>query len=69
VLHELGHGLGFQTYNNGQTGQQLTLNGGDPAGFPPVRDHLMFDPKLRKTWDVMSAQERAASAPVPRNLV
>jgi PA domain len=69
VLHEFGHGLGFQTYTNGQTGQQLTLNGGDPVGFPSVWDHLMFDPKLRKTWDVMSPQERAASALVPRNLV
>jgi PA domain len=69
VLHEFGHGLGFQTYTNGQTGQQLTLNGGDPAGFPSVWDHLMFDPKLRKTWDLMSPQERAASALVPRNLV
>lgn len=69
VLHEFGHGLGFQTYTNGQTGQQLTQEGGDPAGLPSVWDHQMFDPTLRKTWDVMSPPERAASALVPRNLV
>ncbi|MEO7659281.1 MAG: hypothetical protein ABIV48_06675, partial [Pyrinomonadaceae bacterium] len=36
LLHEMGHGLGFQTYANGSTG---ALNG----GFPDVYTRHMFD--------------------------
>src|SRR2546422_388916 len=36
VLHEIGHGLGFQTFTSGSSG---AYNG----GFPSMYDHFLFD--------------------------
>ena len=69
VLHEFGHGLGFQTFTRGNTGLQLGVSATDPAGFPSIWDHKILDPQQRKTWDKMTNEERAASALVSRNLV
>ncbi|BDC48491.1 serine protease [Bryobacterales bacterium F-183] len=55
LLHELGHGLGFQTFTNGSNGAQL-------LGFPSVYDHFLLDSSLNKTWVNMTNAERAASA-------
>jgi len=55
LLHEFGHGLGFSTTTNGQTGAQL-------AGFPSIFDRFAFDNAVNKTWDQMTDAERAASA-------
>ena len=54
LLHEMGHGLGFQSFVNGTTG---TLNG----GLPDVYTRLMFDRSTNKYWTEMSDAERQTS--------
>ena len=61
LLHEMGHGLGFQTFTSGITG---AFNG----GFPSIWDHFLTDDTLGRTWVQMTAAERAASAIRPRSL-
>jgi hypothetical protein len=61
LLHEFGHGLGFLTVTNGQTGAFL-------AGFPAVWDHFLFDNTAGLAWDAMTPAQRAASAINPRKL-
>ena len=55
VLHEIGHGLGFQTFTNGSTG---AFNG----GLPSIWDRFLFDPVTGLTWHVMTNAQRQASA-------
>jgi hypothetical protein len=55
LLHEMGHGLGFQTFTNGQTGAQF-------AGYPSVWDHNLLDNTTGKLWINMTNAERAASS-------
>lgn len=55
VLHELAHGLGFQTFTSGSTGAFL-------GGFPSMSDHFLFDEASALHWDVASAAQRTASA-------
>lgn len=62
LLHEFGHGLGFQTFTNGSTGAPL-------AGFPSVWDHFMLDQTQHLRWVEMTNAQRAASAINPRRLV
>ena len=60
LLHEFGHGLGFQTFTNRTTGQQP---GDDVNGrFPSIYDRYLFDSTLTKTWPQMTDAERVASA-------
>jgi len=62
VLHEFGHGLGFQTFTDDGNGQFF-------LGLPSIFDDFLFDPQQRKTWTAMSDSERVTSAITPRNLV
>jgi hypothetical protein len=62
LLHEFAHGLGFQTYTSGLSGEQF-------LGYPSVWDHYLFDDTTGKTWVEMSDAERFASARNPRQLV
>jgi hypothetical protein len=62
VLHEIGHGLGFSTTTNGQTGVNLN-------SFPHVWDHFLFDPSVGLHWNEMNNAQRAASAVSCGNLV
>ena len=55
VLHELSHGLGFQTFTNAITGAQN-------AGVPSIYDRFLFDNTTQKTWFQMTDAERQASA-------
>jgi hypothetical protein len=55
LLHEMGHGLGFQTFTNGATGAQF-------AGYPSVWDHNLLDNTTNKLWVNMTDAERAASS-------
>lgn len=55
VLHELSHGLGFQTFTNSSTGVQN-------AGAPSIYDRFLFDNTTQKTWVQMTDVERQASA-------
>src|SRR6218665_404143 len=54
LLHEMGHGLGFQTFTNGPSGAQ---NG----GYPSVWDHYLMGSVTGKVWKDMTNAERAAS--------
>lgn len=55
LLHEFGHGLGFQTFTNGSTGAFL-------FGLPSAWDHYLTDATTSKTWVQMTDAERAASS-------
>jgi hypothetical protein len=55
LQHEMAHGLGFQTFTNGQTGAQ---NG----GFPAIWDHFLMGTVTGKLWKDMTNAERVASA-------
>ena len=55
VLHEFGHGLGFQAFTNGTTG---SFSGGRPGIF----DRFLLDTTQGKTWDQLTATDRAFSA-------
>lgn len=61
LLHELGHGLGFQTFTS-NSGSQL-------SGFPSIYDRFLFDNTQNKTWPQMTDAERAASVINTGNLV
>ena len=61
LLHEFGHGLGFLTVTNAQTGAFL-------AGFPAAFDHFLFDNTALLDWVSMTNTQRAASAINPRKL-
>jgi hypothetical protein len=56
LLHEMGHGLGFQTFTNDETGEF------DYDGLPSVWDHYLLDNRLNRTWVQLTAAQRAASA-------
>ena len=62
LLHEFGHGLGFQTFTNGSTGVPF-------SGFPSVWDHFLKDQTQNLRWVEMTDAQRAASAINPRKLV
>jgi hypothetical protein len=55
LLHEMGHGVGFQTFTNGSTG---AFNG----GLPSIWDHYLLDTSTGLVWKDMTAAQRAASA-------
>jgi hypothetical protein len=55
LLHELGHGLGFQTYTDGSTGSYT-------ASFPSIWDKFLFDGSTSLHWDQMTALQRKTSA-------
>ena len=62
VLHELGHGLGFQTLTTLSTGQFL-------SNRPDVYARNLFDITQSKTWDAMTSNQRKSSAINTGNLV
>src|ERR1700752_2880199 len=67
LLHEFGHGLGFQTFTNRTTGEQV---GDDTNGrFPTIYDRYLFDNTANKSWPQMTNAERVASAINTGNLV
>lgn len=61
LLHEMAHGLGFQTFTNGASGAML-------ANLPSVWDHYLLDNTTGKLWTEMSNLERRASALKPGGL-
>lgn len=69
ALHEFGHGLGFQTFTDDETGQLFPGPDFADIQFPAVWDDFLFDPQQNKTWAQMTDAERVASAITPRNLV
>ena len=61
LLHEMGHGLGFQTFANGTTGALLN-------GYPDIFSRFMYDQTTGLHWDAETNAQRAASAIVPYKL-
>ncbi len=55
LTHELGHGLGFQTFTNAGTGAPA-------SGFFSAYDHFLMDLTSGKSWLQMTDAERVASA-------
>jgi hypothetical protein len=55
LLHEMGHGLGFQTYTNG-------ANGAQNGGVPSIWDYYLFGTATNKLWKDMTNAQRKASA-------
>jgi hypothetical protein len=55
VLHELGHGLGFQTFASGSTGALL-------AGYPDVFSRRLYDDVTALHWNEETDAQRATSA-------
>jgi hypothetical protein len=64
VLHEFGHGLGFQTFANISTGQWSS--GGTRAD---IYGRNLFDRTFGLRWDQMTPSQRAASVTNTGNLV
>jgi len=61
LLHELGHGLGFQQFASISTGAQQN-------GFTDIYGRHLYDNTTGKTWNVMTNAERVASAINSRRL-
>jgi uncharacterized repeat protein (TIGR01451 family) len=55
LTHEFGHGLGFQSFSNTQTG---AFN----SGFVSIYDRFLMDLSTGKSWIQMTNAERAASS-------
>ncbi|MET3133026.1 hypothetical protein AAKU55_003308 [Oxalobacteraceae bacterium GrIS 1.11] len=55
LLHEMGHGLGFQTFTDEQSGDFY-------AGVPSIWDYYLHDKGLNQEWVNMTAAQRVASA-------
>ena len=55
LMHEMAHGLGFQTFTNGATGNLF-------VGLPSVWDHFLLDTANNVTWVNATAAQRVASA-------
>lgn len=55
LLHELGHGLGFQTFTDDYSGEQI-------LGVPSVWDYYLVDNRSNRSWVTLSPADRAASA-------
>lgn len=55
VMHEIGHGLGFQNFENEATGAFL-------AGVPDIYSTFTYDNTQAKLWTQMTDLERKASA-------
>jgi hypothetical protein len=56
VLHEIGHGLGFQTFVNMSTGSKFGTPGRDDAYMVNLEDH-----SLPQSWSAMTNTERLTS--------
>lgn len=62
LLHEFGHGLGFTSFTDEETGVMS-------SGFPGVYDRYLIDNSTGKPWPQMTDVERKASAINRNNLV
>ncbi|WP_332877534.1 PA domain-containing protein [Massilia sp. S19_KUP03_FR1] len=55
LLHEMAHGLGFQTFTDDFSGTQL-------FGLPSIWDYYLVDNRLNRSWVSLNPAQRAASA-------
>lgn len=61
LLHEMAHGLGFQTFTDDETGARI-------LDIPSVWDHYLIDNRSERLWVQMTDAERVASAIAWRGL-
>ncbi len=66
LLHELGHGLGFQALTSGLTGARIA---DDVGTFPAMWESFMYDNTAGKSWADMTDAERVTSGINTNNLV
>lgn len=62
LLHEMGHGLGFQTYTSGSSGAYN-------SGFPSIYDRFAYDRSVSLYWNQMTDAQRVTSAKNNGNLL
>ena len=55
LLHELGHGLGFQTFTDDYSGEQI-------LGVPSIWDYYLVDNRTNRSWVTLTPAQRAATA-------
>ncbi len=67
LLHEFGHGLGFQALTFGGTGERIEITPG--VFLPAIWESYLLDNTTNKLWVNMTDAERAASARRARGLV
>ncbi|MBK9966352.1 MAG: hypothetical protein IPP07_16235 [Holophagales bacterium] len=67
VIHELGHGLGFQTFVNRTTGAKFA--GDDGIGLDDAYMVNLYDATAGKTWDKLTDTERLTSVTNTSNLL
>lgn len=61
LLHEFAHGLGFQTFTDDETGQEI-------MDLPSIWDYYLLNNRTERTWVESTAAERAQSAVTWRGL-
>lgn len=61
LLHEFAHGLGFQTFTDDETGEEI-------LGIPSIWDYYLLNNATRRTWVESTPAERAQSAVTWRGL-
>ena len=61
LLHEMAHGLGFQTFTDDETGAEI-------LDIPSVWDHFLVDNRNEQLWVNMTPEQRVASAISNRGL-
>ncbi|WP_296943087.1 PA domain-containing protein [uncultured Massilia sp.] len=61
LLHEFAHGLGFQTFTDDETGEEI-------LGIPSIWDYYLLDNRNNRTWVESTPAQRAASAVTWRGL-
>jgi hypothetical protein len=67
IIHELAHGLGFQTFVSRTTGAKFA--GDDGIGLDDAYMALLYDATSGKTWSQMTDSERLASTTNTTNLL
>lgn len=61
LLHEMAHGLGFQTFTDDETGQQF-------FGIPSIWDYFLVNNRSNMPWVAMTDEQRRISAITWRGL-
>ncbi len=67
IIHELAHGLGFQTFVSRTTGEKFA--GDDGVGLDDAYMVYLYDATTGKTWSQMTDAERLASTTNTSNLL
>jgi hypothetical protein len=61
LLHEFAHGLGFQTFTDDETGEEI-------QDIPSIWDYYLLNNRTNRTWVESTPAERAQSAVTWRGL-